>query len=239
MKLYHGTSETSARQILGHGLKPRTVHGNSTWEEFPSNPSLVYLTEVYAPYFAFASAEDCDRWVVLEIEADNLDPSRFLPDEDFLEQVLGRPNTRSSLEKWANDRNIEIYDEGIDIQTRTRWFSDNVREFADIWDESIRGLGNCAYDGMIAPQLIERAVAFQSEDNIGIAMTAMDPSISTTNYMLMNDKYRALTEWFFNPIDPCRIIPMLSDNYCGHLSHQDKQQIRKIWSDRSALEVLR
>lgn len=47
MKLYHGTSEKYLSSILKNGITPRATNKISNWEDAPSNPHMIYLTDTH------------------------------------------------------------------------------------------------------------------------------------------------------------------------------------------------
>ena len=196
MKLYHGTSETAARAAIQHGLKPRSVSGRKgNWDHtIPSNPSHVYLTECYAPYFAMcalnASDDDGDcgptaqppRAAMIEVDTALLDPGMLLPDEDFLEQAIrGRREAQAALGL-----------RGMNMKERTAWLRDNVWSFQHLWRQSVKHLGNASYGGGIPPEAITRAWAW-APNATSLSMMALDPSITLINHHLFAGKYKALT----------------------------------------------
>src|SRR6266852_8190880 len=89
--VYHGTNESSARRALKRGILPREMSGKKgNWKDtVQSNPSMVYLTVAYAPYFAVLTTDfEKERVAIIQIDLDKLDPDRLYPDEDFIEQAL-------------------------------------------------------------------------------------------------------------------------------------------------------
>ena len=78
------------RQAKTEGLRPRKLTGKSNWKHIvESNPSLIYLTTAYAPYYALCAVDGNkgEKIAIVEIETDLLNESNFRPDEDFIEQV--------------------------------------------------------------------------------------------------------------------------------------------------------
>jgi len=185
--LYHGTSETIARQALTQGLLPRDFSGvESVWSDCPSCPDYVYLTTAYAPYFALNASDD--KLGIVEIDLDCLDPDELYPDEDFLEQAT---------------RGKGPAPEGLTMEERTEWFRDNLVNFQRYWADSLDGLGNAAHYGAIPASAITRISIYDPDSNPSISMMASDPSITIMNYQILGgSKYRALTSWFMgDPVD--------------------------------------
>ncbi len=192
MFLYHGTSETIARQALTRGLLPRNLSGvESVWEDFPSSPDYVYITTAYAPYFALHASDD--RVGIVEIDLDCLDPDELYPDEDFLEQVTHGKGPAP----------------GLTMEERTGWYRDNLMNFQHHWADSLDGLGNAAHYGAIPASAITRVSIYDPDSNPTITMMASDPAITIMNYKILGGtKYRALTSWFMgDPVDAGDIDP--------------------------------
>jgi hypothetical protein len=90
---YHGTTAARAHSALSGGLAPSICSGVPTnFPELPSRSDRVYLTTLYAGYFALRAAETTEERAIIEIELDLLDKELLLPDEDHIERqdrVLG------------------------------------------------------------------------------------------------------------------------------------------------------
>lgn len=202
MRLYHGTSASVGKIALEHGLHPRSSHeeeGKGNWESIPSNPECVYLTTAYAAYFAINAMGDNDtEMAIIEVESDDLDPDGFRPDEDFMEQA-----SRDAVLKGEGFEGL--LECGDSMIKRTEWFRDNGWKFQHMWEESVRGLGNCCYEGSIDASGILRVSFVETQKAGSMIMTAMDPTITLLNYQILGSKYRALTQWFMgetvNPED--------------------------------------
>lgn len=188
MKLYHGTSATIASHILtaGEGLVPRGEGENKWGENLESRPDQVYLTTAYAPYFAMCRAEASEDWAIIEVDTDLLDAKNMRPDEDFVEQA-----SREGPESYM----INALAGGNGMVERTAWLRDNIDAYAHHWEDSIRGLGNCAHRGTIPMEAITKIVLFDPESNKRMAFS-IDPTISLMNYMFVGARYRAITRWF-------------------------------------------
>lgn len=186
MRLYHGTSAEIARRALEEGLLPRDHSGvDSHWTECPSREDLVYLTTAYAGYFACQATEELEHWGIIEIDTDLLPEfaEYLVPDEDWLEQSC----------RQAPDLPPEY--EVLDMQGRTAYWRERLTGLSHLWEESIKGLGNCAHIGPIPSVSITRVSIFDPKSNPSMAMTAVDPIISVLNYALCQGKYRALVKW--------------------------------------------
>ncbi|MEE9366261.1 MAG: hypothetical protein V3W44_06185 [Dehalococcoidales bacterium] len=223
--LYHGTSESRAVGILEHGLTPRSQNGHKNWSN-ESHDWLVYLSECYAPYFGANASKDGERLAVIEVDVSKLDQQRLLPDEDFLEQAS----------RFQKDL-FEV--EGISMEERTRYFRDNIEIFAHHWEDSLCGLGNCAYAGPIGIEAISRVALFDHSKNQAskwIFLALCDPTISLMNYRLCAEKYRAINRWVMG----------YKDFDCGQMAgpvssafQQDMvEEMNQMLSDQSSVDVI-
>jgi len=195
MLLYHGTCLETAQKILKEGILPRRDLGfcQSNYDKAPSNANVVYLTDTYAFYFGCNVTEKSDMHVlaIIEVDSERLSQECLLPDEDFLEQVSrGFPT---------------IQDETLPVELfeRTAWFRERLHGFNRLWTTSLKDLGTCGHWGKVAPETITRAVSFdmQKSTNRYIKGMLSDPCISLLNHRYCSRKYKALTRWFFSPME--------------------------------------
>lgn len=201
MKLYHGTSERAARQIMEEGLLPRSARRDrkGNWNHtIISHKDAVYLTSAYALYFAIASTEDAPelktgadglRVAVIEVDTALLDEACLVPDEDVVEQSnRGResPDLPPSYHGWSMER-------------RTRYWRKRLSGFSmtGAWRASLHAMGTCAHLGAISPSAITRVAFVPLRGAPNACAMAMDPTISILNYRFVGKKYRALTKWVF------------------------------------------
>lgn len=184
MLIYHGTNELVARKAINESLKPRICTGKSNWKHtIESNPNLIYLTTTYAPFFALSCKKSNEKFGIIEIDTDFLDVNNLFPDEDFIEQAT------------RHEKGI-LGIKGNTIEQRTKWIRKNIEFFQPFWEKSIKGIGNCAYKGIIAPSAISRISIFNLEKCAPMCMSAMDPSITILNYYICKQKYQTITKWF-------------------------------------------
>jgi len=197
MKLYHGTSETRLHAILRDGIVPRGERDDEgQWENAPSRPDCVYLTQLYAPYFALAACENGERWAILEIDTDELDEEQFLPDEDWLEQQLRAEGHDAGLG----------HPEGASMKERTAICRENLEFFQEYWRDSLKGLGNCSYQDAIPVEAIKRIALVDSKEAWFLDQ-ATDPCISLMNCAVMRQKYENIIDWVFGgKLDACRVV---------------------------------
>ena len=176
------------------GLKPRCeTNRASHWDEHPSHEALVYLTKVYAPYFAMTAAArmEEDVWGIVEVDTDVLDEFDMLPDEDFLAQVTEDPSDFAKVA--AALPRSGLTPRKPTMQQRTQWFKDRLGHFAHAWEASANHLGTCAHSGAIPTEAITRVALFDPKTDPVAAMDAADPTISLLNYKLCSGKYEKLT----------------------------------------------
>ena len=242
MLLYHGTSERVARLALTEGLVPRFESGvDSVWQAHPSNEHCVYLTSAYAGYFAMNATEGDERWAIIEIDTDLLpDFAGLMPDEDWLEQVT---RTQELPEDWGVN--------GASMKVRTEWFRRNLWRFSHLWEDSVKGLGNCAYEGAIPPEAITRVSFVDPKGNPSMALMASDPCVTLMNYALCRGKYQSLMRWLMgDTVDPAAFLPaggaaILSERAplppelqaLASAFHDQTERLRTITADRTGVEV--
>jgi hypothetical protein len=158
----------------------------------------VYLTDTYAGYFAFAAAEEDERWCVLEIETDYLNDLQLVPDEDFLEQ-----GTRN-LE--VGNVEFPLPPTGASMADRTKFFRLNLGLYWPWAQDSLAKMGNVAFlcdsydededrDSCIPAEAITRMTLFDPRSNELVAGRVMDAMITILNHMIVGCQHRALTRW--------------------------------------------
>jgi hypothetical protein len=216
VKLYHGTTEAIARQALKEGLKPRGVTGVETnWKHsVESNPSTVYLTDTFAPYFSMNAAEAGDRWAIVEVETRRLEQDKLVPDEDYLEQA-----TRGAMAD-PTDRLFGPLNDCKTMEERTRWFRDHLWVFAgdSNWKSSLDGLGTCGYMGSIPKKAVTGIALFDPAEEPSIGWYVIDARVGIVNKAISGKGMQAITQWMMgydvDPADLCgwkmaEIIPQL------------------------------
>ena len=171
--LYHGTTTKNLDDILTNGLKPRHDK-ESNWQEFPSRKDMIYLTDSYAPHFALCAydvAKGKFDPVVIEV---NVKLDRLYPDEDYLEQKTRiDPAWKDSVEKTT-------------IQERTKFFRDELLNYKNFAEDSIKFLGNACYKGVIKPNNIKRYTVLDAE----LIINYSDPTITLENKYYCGDSYK-------------------------------------------------
>jgi hypothetical protein len=191
--LYHGTNGAWLPNLLRRGIEPRGDRvARDNWRHVAhrSNPRCVYLTDSYAPYFAFNAARGANpTCAVLEVDVDLLDSERMFPDEDFLEQAGRRvdsvPGTMS--QRTLHYRRLQFGGHGLAA-------TDTKRELG--WRDSLRHLGTASHHGTVSPDAIVRTVSWPHAPNAWLALV-WDPTITILNQRFCGDRYRALTARLF------------------------------------------
>lgn len=192
-KLYHGTNGQWLNHILETGLRPRGSKPGNWKDTVTSNPKCVYLTDSYAPYFAYNAARGQNpSCAVVEIDTDLVDHNNLFPDEDFLEQcsreaVNKVPGTMKQRTMYYR-RNQFTYNWPCEVP--------GSNEITTWWKASLKYLGTCSHRGAIPASAITRAVWWPRKDNLHMTMV-WDPQISLMNQSFMGDRYRELTRKLF------------------------------------------
>lgn len=192
IRLYHGTTARVADLALARGLQPRGKKGSSNWiHSIESNPDTVYLTDVYAPYFAGnALHQEAERghrdgkMAVIEIANRSYVRDCLVPDEDFLEQATrNNPDVIKKL--------------GDDMKARTRYFRRTAKDHARMWPDSLKHLGTVGHIGPIGRSSILRVAYIDVQKLNWIPIYASDAQIMLMNHRFCSQKYLNLTEWIF------------------------------------------
>ena len=222
--LYHGTNFGSLDQIMSDGILPRNrTGGKNRWGEYPSREDCVYLSRLYAPYFALGKSEEGERWLLIRVKKRSLIEDILLPDEDYAAQILPESCDDMSLaEKTELARKI-------------------LPNISDKADHSIKYLGNCAYMGPITPSQIDKIVSFSLEEN-PFFNCAVDPTITIMNAQFMGDKYTAITEWFFEDPTEEGLLKVMRGQVPDENTSDDikrgYEKTREHWFSRKGLEVV-
>lgn len=173
-------------EILSSGIQPRGERGaDSQWEKYPSRPDLVYLTTAYPLYFGLNALagdmlddEQAERVLIVEVAADELPEKSFLPDEDFVAQVL------------AHQRGCPLEDIHDDIR-------DSLEEYRHLAINSANLMGNVAFRGTVLPKAITRYVLFDPTKQASLGWAGLDPVISPLNFRFCGGKYQSMVAYLF------------------------------------------
>lgn len=234
MKLYHGTSSRYWNDILKFGLRPRKYNKNSNWDQnFESNPECVYLSSLYAPYFAINACDERDNPILIEVDTNLLKQENMRPDEDFLEQST----RRLSADKVDTRFHPGMGKEKNSMQVNTLWFRNNLHLFSDLWELSVKKLGNCCYNGIVPVKAITKVTTWKVDSMLDISVACCDASVSLENKQICGNKYDALTKWLIG--EPVSSESILGD-LCGIPKYGDK--MIKHWNttlqNRDSWEVI-
>lgn len=172
--IYHGTSDVHAQSILAKGLRPR---GNkpSEWQGQESHPEMVYLTDSYPHVFGTQTGQQITA--AFEIDASQLDPRRFFPDEDFLVQKhLVEPSAEETAHDVAKSR---------------------IREFKERWRDSLRELGTCCYNGRIPTVAFLGLTFFDRSQNFQLATFIASHHVGLEEHSDEGKPYFIVNKWMF------------------------------------------
>lgn len=232
VKLYHGTTETIGLQAKAEGLRPRKMTGKSNWKHIvESNPSLIYLTTAYAPYYALQAVNEGENIAIVEIETDLLDESKFRPDEDFIEQVTRKDEKNSAgiIGKTMNER--------------TKYIRNHIDEFSNSWKLSVEHLGNCGYKGIITGKAITRVSVVDISKCLSMCSEVLEAVITLANFSVCGAQYRMMTRWFMGePVTVEDWFRTQSVNPLGYLNEKEKastvKKISKFLANQSGIVII-
>ena len=151
-----------------------------------SRPDAVYLTVAYSLYYALTATKKSEREaVIFEVDSSKLNPFRLCPDEDFLAQAaqVGAPAFKDIKEQYDND-----------LLKMTAHFRDELEEYSDDWEASVKHMGNCCFIGNIPVEAITRYALIP---NIYKFVQWSDPTIGIMNYRVLGEYYQALSKRVF------------------------------------------
>lgn len=187
MLVYHGTTLSAWNSIQVDGITPRKDARPSNFLEIPSNPDTVYLSDTYAPYFAFGTANASgDSAVVIELDSSDLNPKLLVADEDALEQVS----------RLSNDK----LPRSMGMVERTLYYRSMTSQYALLglgFDWSMDRMGTGGYRGRISPCHFRRVAIIPPRGGRELPMQFLDCQVSVLNYMIMGRKYKAMTKAIF------------------------------------------
>ena len=170
------TSANHLKSILANGLRPKG-NGGGNWEEYPSRPDMVYLTDCYAFYFAAHAAFDADdsRSLVMELDTDRLDPQLFYPDEDYLARQLMR-------------------EQGLSLEEIHPQVKERLEQCRGQWQDCLTNMATCCYRGIVPPAAFTRYCLLDLVKRPVLCAMSYDNAPFVSND---HDRYRRLTQWFF------------------------------------------
>ena len=192
--LYHGTSAAAWLAIHASGaIEPRGDASGNWGHTALSHEGVIYLTTAYAAYFAACSSRQEQSGVVIEIDADALEPSQLCCDEDAYALIDLKQANPTKTPRELVELAKKTLPVGIEYAVG-----------------SLRLMGNCGHVAKIPLNAITRVVSIDWSANAQLAHTALEPVITPINYELMGSYYRKLTQWLFGedstePDDPLAV----------------------------------
>jgi hypothetical protein len=208
LKLYHGTSIKHLESILKQGIKPRGKK-QGVWDKCPSRHDRVYLSNCYAPYFAFSADEDTG--VIFEIDTDKLDARKMGADEDVVAQVL-----------HTHDKTQDLFELTKSIK---------LEKFDAVWDKSLEAMGTCSYKGAIPVKAITRYAIVDFSKATWLWVRCADISISLIHHAFCGKEQENLTAWIFGD----EKLESIFDK----VSPEKKAETERLNKDRSAVKVFK
>jgi diacylglycerol kinase family enzyme len=174
--LYHGTSEENAKKIEKEGFVTDTKYN---WN-IKSKKGFVYLSSAYAPFYCMKSTKG-DKFALVKVEVDSDD---CYPEDDFLMIII-----KNQKVKTPKDMKLSV------SYTQEELDKVNMEDWKHFWINSLHYLGNVA----VRPEKIEvLGVRYFDGENL---VFKCDPVICPTNFVIMGDYYKKLTEWIFEGKD--------------------------------------
>ncbi len=186
-KLYHGTSMKFVKDIMNNGLRPREDRKSNF--KCLSRPDHVYLTEVYAGYFAFNACDDGEDWLI--IECHDCDADLLYPDEDFIWHAVRRDWKNEDWQAIGTSIDADIHEQTVALHAV-------IDDYKDFYTNSLQAMSTVAYRGTITNFTAYR---FPWKEHKQVAFACIDPIIAPINFQLCGEKYRELTEYVLNASD--------------------------------------
>jgi hypothetical protein len=211
-----------------------------------SNPHCVYLTDTYAAYFAMSATGENENPAIIEIDTDKLDTIFMRPDEDYLEQSTRNVDPRRLPERFHGGMKVPGRGFKHMVWTNTLWFRDNLWKFADLWQDSLRRLGNCCYEGIIPAEAITRVTTWNIAAQTAASVLAMDAQVTLMSRNLCARPHQAVIRHFLgDPVTPAdfdhqpafRDLPM--PDAMRPLYEEKDAQLQKMIDNRTGIRIYR
>jgi len=223
MILYHGTSGANVEKILKEGIRPRGKR-QGNWK-VESRFDSVYLTNLYAPYYAIMAFDEDDSPLERAVFEVDVDEQRLFPDEDFLEQA-SRGKDVCPL---------------TDQTERTIWYRDRLNGFGHHWKDSLEHLGTVSHYGAISVESICRVATFGMNKHPWVVCEMGNPTITLMNHRLFGARYRMLTAVCMGDDYSLDDFFFYSSQRDGVTSSEDKetllQLLRQTEADKQKLKT--
>lgn len=148
-----------------------------------SKKGFVYLSTAYAPFYAMASEDNPEDTERALIKVDVF-PTHLYPEDDFIMFVLGKQfYTQAELD-------------AVSLEHHKRF-----------WKESLKYMGNVS----VLPKHI-KILGCRVFDAKNLVMVC-DPVISPTNFTIMGNYYKKLTEWIYDGKNPIGFKHDIMDDF--------------------------
>lgn len=180
LRLYHGTSGRNLKSILQDGIVPRGDNP-SNWAELPSRSDMVYLSGAFPFFYTTNPADGADDLaVVFEVEIAQLGETNLYPDEDWLATVHPMKSGKS-------------------LKEAVLAVGQEVLHHGNRWQASVRGIGGCAYRGVIPPTAITRYCVFDPKSGHR-HVPSLSQSASVMTYLAGGGIACEMVRWMFGDV---------------------------------------
>lgn len=150
---------------------------------------MVYLSEVFALYYADAGGDETSSIALIEIDDSKLDSTLMYPDEDFIAQVFSEARNIGE----AIPADLAGIDDVKELTKRI-----DPRIFQALTNTCRVNYGNVAYNGSVPVSAISRWVIVPFDGNSKLFSLARDPAVSPLSFRFVGEIYRALCETVIN-----------------------------------------
>jgi hypothetical protein len=222
MVLYHGTSESRARQILQSGLQPRGK-GRPSFPDINSYSNMVYLTSYGASAYAYHVAlKTKEKWGILEIDVDKLDPALIYPEQGYIIEPL--------VDVGTDDKIVEAL---------LKQEAKGLEQYQPQWEDCLKKRGSVAYKGIIPPNCITRAAIYDPESNPELLDRLISTQLGTAAFEVLNKRLTAATRWVFN--DQYRIydfFPLQLQSALWEIPPEEIQEMKRQLAIRTGIQQI-
>lgn len=220
--VYHGTAASNLPSIRKEGIQPRGKR-TSNWDKFPSIKDMVYLSKVYAPYFATSAVENASTatLLIVEVDLDRLAESKLYPDEDFVGQMVA-----SGLK--------------VPVTYVHEAVVKDIKKYRHTWPLSIEKLGNVAYRGTVPLKAITRYATFDCTEHPMLTVSFLDPQISPLNYAFCGAFHGKEIAWIMGDekelpqLEQARMMLMSAEVGGNEKYKEDAKKAVEFWIKESS-----